>query len=415
MTRGLPRLPLATLDAIVTSSCNLRCTYCYQNAKIGRRMDRDTLRHSVDLLLASSREETRLNFYGGEPLLELASIRDAVARVEAAPPGSRIRFGIVTNGLLLNGEAAAFLARYRFETRLSFDGVAPAQDLRAPGTFAVLDRRLDDLRSDQPRLFREDFGVSITLHSGNVRHLAESIDYFLEKGVRRIDIGPLVTHDAAWRPETLDILDAQFARVVRSSRDHYQRTGDVPVTALRRQAGETVHDPVGLSLCGVGSGESLTVDPDGRVYGCVMFAEAYQELPRTALGDRLRRMRLGSLSDARFPARYARYPAAARAARIFDDRHLKRSSYGRCGRCRHAAVCSVCPVSIVHEGDGSNPHRIPDPACAFNLVSLEYRERLPRPAGPREFLLGKAPLTPEMREIRAAVRMRPDLASRRLP
>src|SRR5262249_10309067 len=152
----------------------LTCSYCYQNSKQpGRAMDLSTVEKAVDLLLASPEPERKLGLYGGEPLLRFDLIRHAVERAEhGSHRGRRVRFGIVTNGTLLDEERAEFLARHDVETRISFDGVPAAQDERGRGTFVVLDRLLDRLRADHPIWFEERVEISTTVTPRTFRHLA---------------------------------------------------------------------------------------------------------------------------------------------------------------------------------------------------------------------------------------------------
>ena len=85
--------------------------------------------------------------------------------------------------------------------QLSFDGVPAAQDLRGPGTFAVLDRLLDRLREDHPDFFSEKLSVALTLVPSTIPFLADSIEYFLRKGVQQ-DRGFAGPHPPArWRDE----------------------------------------------------------------------------------------------------------------------------------------------------------------------------------------------------------------------
>ncbi len=410
-----PSLAVSSLDAIVTSACNLRCSYCYQAARSAGRMGWEILRACVDLLLASECDDVQLVFYGGEPLLEFPTIRRAVNYAETAKPRrQRVRYGIVTNGILLGSEVAAFLDEHRFETRLSFDGVPASQDLRARGTFPILDRLLVRLRSDNPRFFRDDLSINITLHSGNLRYLPDSIEYFLEKGIRSILLGPMVNHDDGWRLNMIEDLDARFSCVFQSCLVHYSRSGEVPLTVFRKTASPTLREAVGRAVCGVGGGTKVAVDPSGNVHGCVMLVDAYQSLP-LPFRNRLTGMKMGNLLDVRFEKRYRRYPATARAARIFNDRHLKYSSYGRCDRCRFAGSCSVCPVAVGYVPYSDDPHRIPDHVCAYNLVSLDYRDRFPSPTAAEDLFAGKAVLSREMSELRAFVLSRPGARGRRLP
>src|SRR5262245_61579651 len=97
---------ISTLEVVLTASCNLRCSYCYQNAKQARRMEWDTLRHALDLALKSQRPDLHIVFLGGEPLLELPLVRRALEHVEARlPKDKRIKYTLSTNGLLLDDEA----------------------------------------------------------------------------------------------------------------------------------------------------------------------------------------------------------------------------------------------------------------------------------------------------------------------
>ena len=98
-------------------------------------------------------------------------------------------------------------------------------------------------------------------------------------------------------------------------------------------------------------------------------------------------MRMGDVRDEAFPRRLALYPAAVRAAGIFHDKQDKHSSYGRCGECRFLRTCSVCPTSIGHIPGNTDPDRVPDNLCAYNLVSLAYKDRFPRQPDPIAILL----------------------------
>lgn len=390
-----------TLDVVLTAGCNLRCTYCYQNAKTARRMDWKTLRAAVDLLLSSRRPEVRLMFLGGEPLLEFPLVRQAVAYAEQVrPPGLAVHYDIITNGTLLREEELGFLVAHDFQVQLSFDGVPAAQDLRGRGTFAQLDLLLDRLRREHPAFFSNNLRIGMTLLASTVPHLAESVRYFLDKEVEHIAIAPAATHQD-WPAHRIDELDEQFALIFEACVRHYRRHGRVPLALFHPDEDESPHKPEGPSMCGVGRGENLAVDVDGEVHGCVMFAESYQVFPTAFLRTRLEAMRMGRVDDAAFPARLGAYPAAARAAELFHGKREKYSTYGACRDCRYLESCGVCPVSIGHQPGNEDPRRIPDFLCAWNLVSQKYRERFPKRLDAYAVLTGGAAVPPYLRELEA--------------
>lgn len=366
---------LRTLGLMLTEACNLRCEYCYQNRKRDRRMSWDVLRSSLDLLLDSGNPRLTVAFFGGEPLLEMALIRRAVEYAERRrPPASRLLFEVSTNGTLLRRETIRFFARHRVRTEISFDGVRQAQDVRGPRTFAVLDDLLGQLSTTEPAFFRSLVGARLTVGSHNVEHLADSASYFIDRGVRSISMSTLMTHDRGWRTRMIEELDRQFERITAESLSHYRRTGELPVTALRYDAGKPT-EAEGIPMCGVRWGDRMTVDVDGDATACVAFSGKNQEFPSRYLAETLSGLDLGSIFDRELSERLESFPAALRRVELFRDKQNKYSSYGECRHCAFVRSCHICPVSIGYIPGNTDPRRVPDSVCAFNLVANTHTDR----------------------------------------
>jgi sulfatase maturation enzyme AslB (radical SAM superfamily) len=391
---------VAVLEVVLTAGCNLRCSYCYQNDKKNRRMSWQTLRGALDLLLASRQPFVDVLFLGGEPLLELDLMRRAVDYLRDSPRGGeRVSLAIVTNGTLLGEQEIAFLARHRFAVQLSFDGVAAAQGLRGAGTFDLLDALVGRLLEEPWVGENGRLTVTMMLSPATVPHLVDSVDYFLRRGVPQFDIAPVITPDPRWRPERIGELEAAFERVLDSCVAHYRRTGRIPYRLFRRDAGQDVHAPVGDAMCGAPSGHALAVDVDGQVHGCAVFTESYQRFPSPFLAQHVEALRLGDFRAPEFPARLARYPDAARATALFHGKTGKRSSYGACADCRFLATCAICPAAIGHLPGNTDPDRVPDFPCAFNLASLACRERFPARPSALELLSGERRAVGPLRQV----------------
>jgi sulfatase maturation enzyme AslB (radical SAM superfamily) len=366
------------LELVLTTACNLSCAYCFQNVRQECTMDSEVLRPALDLLLRSDHPEPSLTFIGGEPLLAMPLITRAVEYIEANRRADQaFLFDTSTNGTLLDTESIQVLARHRIDTQISFDGVAEAQELRAPGTFARLDGVLVELRDGHPDFFRDHCSVSITLNSSNVPHLAESFAYLLDREVSEIAVSPLITHDAGWRPEMIEVLAEQIEIIRRLSIEHLQRTGEVPFAQFRltTPSGGSADGPP--AMCGAVSPDKLAVDVDGQVRRCVMMIESYQTIPNGMLRRCLEPMRLGDLRDAGFGRRLEDYHAAMRSARIFENKQDKYSSYRTCEGCRFLYQCDICPAGIGHIPGNTDPNRVPDLQCALSLVLLTCRQHFP--------------------------------------
>jgi sulfatase maturation enzyme AslB (radical SAM superfamily) len=374
----MPPAATSSLSLVVSADCNLRCAYCYQDRKQPVQMPWPTMSRAVELLSSSRRKRADVTFVGGEPLLGFPLIVRAVRRLGRRFPGARRpAYSIITNGVLLTPRRLAFLERHGFDIQLSFDGVAPAQDLRAPGTFDVLDRLLDRLRLRHGRYFSRKVMAAVTVTAASIPHLADSVEYFLSKGVADIAIGPAMGHPKLSAAQTRD-LHRQFSRLFTQFLRHYRATGRVPLRWFRKTSSAPKKAPESEFACVAATGRDLAVDVDGEVYPCALLIRSCQRVARPALDRRLAAMSLGPVTDLEgLQHRRARLPRTAVAAGIFGPQSGKRSSCGRCAACRHASVCFICPIACAKNPDSADANRIPDFQCTFNNVALKYRRRFP--------------------------------------
>lgn len=125
------RKHLSRLTLNVTSSCNLRCSYCYaEYGKYGsnsKDLDIDEFLDVLERISYYYHTIDRIQFFGGEPLLAVNKIRAAVSFFQGAVAAKVItrmpKFGIVTNGTLLHkNHVISFLKDNNFNVTVSIDG-----------------------------------------------------------------------------------------------------------------------------------------------------------------------------------------------------------------------------------------------------------------------------------------------------
>ena len=83
------------------------------------------------------------------------------------------------------------------------------------------------------------------------------------------------------------------------------------------------------------------------------------------------RPRLGNIADESFAGCLESCRERLRHLGIVSHKAQKFSSYGSCADCRFLNTCRICPISIALLGENGDTRRVPDPACAFNLVAGE--------------------------------------------
>jgi sulfatase maturation enzyme AslB (radical SAM superfamily) len=361
---------------VLTSQCNLRCGYCFQNDKKPGRMESKTMLRAIDLAFESKQREVDLTFFGGEPLLELELLRLGIdyAEKRRQETGKHVTYSISTNGLLLSDEVVELLAQYHFYTQLSFDGVPDMQRLRGASTFSALDRRLQEIGERYPKFLRECLHIGMTLVPSTVSHFADSIEYFLGRGVCEIGVNPSMSVMMDWELGRIEELEEQFARILELSVAHYTATEEIPLKVFRGGPTRSLARPESVSMCGVMRGDEPAVDVDGQVHGCATFARSFQRFPSSFLRERIEDMSIGDLHAPEFRHRYRQFAKATERAGIFHRKEEKHSGYGRCGDCRYLAACSICPMSIGNLPGNQDPQRVPDFSCAYNLVALKHRD-----------------------------------------
>ena len=197
----------SALTFIVGEDCNAACAYCFQERRAPRAMCRATARLAVEVFASRLARRARVAFYGGEPLLHLDLIRGVVDDFEGhgAATRSSIRFGLTTNGVLLDEEAADFLDRHRFFVVLSHDG--PAQDLTRPGTRAAADAALDRLA----RKRRLRWEVNSVFTPRTVGSLVTAAEEFQARGVPAVRLSLDLLHP--WSAGELRRLRRELARL----------------------------------------------------------------------------------------------------------------------------------------------------------------------------------------------------------
>ncbi|NLA58176.1 MAG: thioether cross-link-forming SCIFF peptide maturase [Firmicutes bacterium] len=280
-----PEVGSGALKAIclnVSHDCDLRCRYCFAGTGAfgGQRlnMSEETARRAIDFLLENSpgRERVEVDFFGGEPLLNLQVVKETVAYGEqqAAAKGKELRFTLTTNGMLLDDETAAYLNEKMFNLVLSLDGRREVNDrmrLSLDGSSVydtVLPRfqKMAQLRGDRQYYVRGTYTAYNKDFFADVRHLVEA-------GFDRVSVEPVVADPRrpyALKTEDLPELFHQYEQLADYYLELYptSRRFEFYHFNLSLLQGQCLSKR--LTGCGAGS-EYLAVTPNGDIYPCHQF------------------------------------------------------------------------------------------------------------------------------------------------
>ena len=85
-------------------------------------MSLTSMKSAIDDFLLRSAKECHIVFYGGEPLMAIDVIKEAVEYVKNTITNKHVQFSIITNGTLLTEENVLFLINNNFYLQVSLDG-----------------------------------------------------------------------------------------------------------------------------------------------------------------------------------------------------------------------------------------------------------------------------------------------------
>lgn len=161
---------VAQMTLQLTQNCNFRCAYCvYGGSDLGtqrghssKRMDLETAYACIDFFREHSRDQEMvcIGFYGGEPLLELATIKKLIPYAKKSFEGKKLTFTITTNGSLLTKEVAKYLYDHDVSIVVSLDGPKEIQDRSrrfaadGRGTFETVRKNLEEIQREYPEVYQ---------------------------------------------------------------------------------------------------------------------------------------------------------------------------------------------------------------------------------------------------------------------
>lgn len=119
-------IKLTDLRLLISNNCNMKCDYCQIERNLDKRsrinMPIEVARKAINYFLenSSKRDKLTVNLTGGEPLLNLDTVRFVIDYVKSKNPA--IRLVMFTNGTLLTNDIAKYLSQNNVFTIVSIDG-----------------------------------------------------------------------------------------------------------------------------------------------------------------------------------------------------------------------------------------------------------------------------------------------------
>ena len=321
------------LVLLIAQTCNLKCSYCFAAAYMGsytdsRVMSPATAGVAIEKVFRSVPEIPWVQFFGGEPLIGFATIKEAVRASERyciAHQAQMPVFTISTNGTLIDKEVIEFFKVYNFSVTISLDGPQHINDKQRQfpsgiGTYEIIKKKIDLLRSAGIEISIE--AVFTDNHSNCSETIESTYEFLVKLGAQDIILTPAIggSPDECLDKYFLANLEQNYTASTERIMDSWLT--DSPIrTPYWVDILDTLISRKGKThFCGAGY-KGITVDCSGKIFPCYNL-----------ISDSLY---MGNVYDKEFPGEdFKRVTAMMR--------RTSKDSFTKCAKCWAKKLCSPC-------------------------------------------------------------------------
>lgn len=275
---------IKSITFIVTETCNLACTYCYEVNKSKRCMSKEVAEKAVDFILSdTSYVDTGdiagviLEFTGGEPLLQIELIDHIIGYFNNKTLElnhkwfNKYMISISSNGLLYETpKVQEFINKYRdrLSIGISIDGNkqlhdACRVDLAGNGSY-------DRVYSAVQKMLTQykNAKTKVTFSHENLPYLSDAIVHLFDIGIQNVNAN--VVFENVWEPTDHKIFYKELIKLadIIIDNDYFI---DNATSLFSENIGNPMPDFDNNNWCG-GNGAMLAIGVDGELYPCVRYA-----------------------------------------------------------------------------------------------------------------------------------------------
>ncbi len=248
---------------IVTSKCNLRCDYCYEENKKYQDMSVEVCDKTIDFIIKSIRARKNINeshkvvFHGGEPLLKFDLIRHIKERLDNELKYKyKISYMMTTNGTVISQEIINYIKENNIALSVSVDGTKCTHDKYR--RFESGKGSYDIVYKNVAKLIQNEINIRcrLTYRSLTVSELYKGILELSSLGIKNF-VPVADFYDTTWTKEDIDVLESEIDRMICDNKYKDLRVSMINQERLCEKQSDCFGGIV-----------SFTISEDGGIYPC---------------------------------------------------------------------------------------------------------------------------------------------------
>lgn len=201
---------------VVTLRCEHSCPYCQvsrqNDDKVDFDMTEETAEKALALAFRSPSNAIKIEFQGGEPLLNFPLIRYIVARAKEinATAQRNLQFVIATNLAVINDEILDYCREHEIFISTSLDGPKDLHNKNRPRPgHDSYERTIEGIRKVRAALGPDKVSALMTTTNASLPRVTEIIDEYVAQGIDGIFLRPLSPYGFAIKTKFYKAYDQQ--------------------------------------------------------------------------------------------------------------------------------------------------------------------------------------------------------------
>jgi uncharacterized protein len=359
---------------VVTLRCDTSCKYCQVSRVSANRsrydMTVEAAMKALDCVFRSPSPTLKIEFQGGEPLLNFDLIRCIVEEAERRNDTEQrhLQFVVTTNLALLTDEMLDFLSAHDILISTSLDGPEFIHNANRPRPSGdAYERTVDGINRVREALGPSRIAATMTTTRLSLEHPTEIVDEYVARGFRSIFLRPLSPYGFAARTHKrtgyeveafLDFYRTALSHIIALNRTGVEISEVYSQLLLTKMFTPFATGYVDLqSPAGAGIGAAV-YNYDGDVYvsdEARMLAE---------MGDRS--FRLGNLSANTYEEMFG-----GPLLRSVTEASVV-ESIPQCAACAFQTYCGADPVENYATQGSMTGHRPSSAFCRRNMERMKH-------------------------------------------
>lgn len=370
---------------VLTLRCNHRCLYCQaipESPKSkGFDMDKNTAKKSVDLIFRTPSKFVRIEFQGGEPLLNWPVLKYIVKYAKAVNHEKKkdLQISLVSNLTALDDKKLKFLLDENVSISCSFDGPANVHNKNriyleggnshkaVVSQIARIQKAIQVKKKKEKDKFVDNLNAILTVSRFSLSYPKEIVDEYLRKGFVNVFVRPLSPFGL--ERQALGVIGYKaedFIDFYKKSMDYILKLNLAGKFFAERATCYALkkllqnEDPGYYEMrspCGAGIGQ-MAFDYDGRVFTC--------DEGRMAARMGYDNFKLGQAEDNNYNQLIDNEVTKTMCLASSLDNHVS------CQSCPYKPYCGTCPLANFIEYGTIFPQLSNTDRCKINKAMFDY-------------------------------------------